>query len=182
MRNRLLEIIREQSYEEREVTLVSGRKSNFYVDGKQTTLHPEGAYLVGKLCFQALEKFPQPVEGVGGVTLGADPMVAAITVISHQEGNPIPAFIIRKEPKKHGTSQWIEGKKNIRSGARVVIIEDVVTTGGSSLRAVQRTEEEGFEVAGIITLVDREEGGRENIEEKGYQLVSIFTKRDIQGH
>ncbi|GFO60092.1 orotate phosphoribosyltransferase [Geomonas silvestris] len=175
---RLKKIIIELSYEKRNVTLASGRQSDFYFDGKQTTLHPEGGYLTGKLFFEAIRDV-EGVEGVGGLTLGADPIATATSVVSFLEGKPIPAFIIRKEPKGHGTGAWLEGRKNFKPGSKVVIVEDVVTSGGSSLKAIKRAEEEGLVVLGVVTLVDREEGGRENIEKEGYWLKSIFTKAQI---
>ena len=176
--NRLKEIIKEKSYEKRKVVLSSGLESDFYFDGKQTTLHAEGAYLTGKLFFDAIKDI-KDVEGVGGLTLGADPIATATSVASYLAGRPIPAFIIRKEPKGHGTGAWLEGRKNFRPGSTVVIVEDVVTSGGSSLKAIRRAEEEGLRVIGVVTLVDREEGGRENIEKEGYWLKAIFTKTDI---
>ncbi|WP_129126285.1 orotate phosphoribosyltransferase [Geomonas oryzae] len=175
---RLKKIIIELSYEKRNVTLASGRQSDFYFDGKQTTLHPEGGYLTGKLFFDAI-KDVEGVEGVGGLTLGADPIATSTSVVSFLEGKPVPAFIIRKEPKGHGTGAWLEGRKNLKPGSKVVIVEDVVTSGGSSLKAIKRAEEEGLKVLGVVTLVDREEGGRENIEAEGYWLKSIFTKAEI---
>lgn len=177
-RERLKQIIMELSYEKRKVVLASGRESDFYFDGKQTTLHPEGGYLTGKLFFEAIKDVAE-VEGVGGLTLGADPIATATSVVSHLEGRPIPGFIIRKEPKGHGTGAWLEGRKNLKPGSRVVIVEDVVTSGGSSMKAIKRAEEEGLHVLGVVTLVDREEGGRENIEKEGYWLRSIFTKSEI---
>jgi orotate phosphoribosyltransferase len=180
-RQELKQIIRQVSYEEREVTLASGRKSNFYFDGKQTALHPRGAVLVGKAFYEQLQYFPGPVQGVGGLTLGADPIATAIAITSSLVGNPVPAFIIRKEPKGHGTGQWLEGRKNLPAGARVVIVEDVLTTGGSAIKAVERAREEGLEVLGIISLVDREEGGREAVEALRLQLRVIFTKSEITG-
>ncbi|RQW90196.1 MAG: orotate phosphoribosyltransferase [Geobacter sp.] len=177
-RDRLKQIILEKSYENKKVTLSSGLESDFYFDGKQSTLHPEGSYLTGKLFFEAMKDIAE-VEGVGGLTLGADPIATATSLVSFLDGRPIPAFIIRKEPKGHGTGAWIEGGKNLRQGARVVIVEDVVTSGGSSLKAIRRAEEEGLLVLGVVTLVDREEGGRENIEKAGFWLKSIFTKSEI---
>jgi orotate phosphoribosyltransferase len=177
-RERLKEIIIELSYEKRNVVLASGRASDFYFDGKQTTLHPEGGYLTGKLFFESIRDV-EGVEGVGGLTLGADPIATATSVVSFLEGKPIPGFIIRKEPKGHGTGAWLEGRKNLKPGARVVIVEDVVTSGGSSIKAIKRAEEEGLVVLGVVTLVDREEGGRENIEKEGYWMKSIFTKAEI---
>jgi len=177
-KDRLKKIIIELSYEKRKVTLASGRESDFYFDGKQTTLHPEGGYLTGKLFFEAIRDV-EGLGGVGGLTLGADPIATATSVVSFLEGKPVPAFIIRKEPKGHGTGAWLEGRKNFAPGTPVVIVEDVVTSGGSSLKAIKRAEEEGLKVLGVVTLVDREEGGRENIEKEGYWLKSIFTKSDI---
>jgi len=177
-RERLKKIIIELSYEKRNVVLASGRASDFYFDGKQTTLHPEGGYLTGKLFFESIRDV-EGVEGVGGLTLGADPIATATSLVSFLEGKPIPGFIIRKEPKGHGTGAWLEGRKNLKPGARVVIVEDVVTSGGSSIKAIKRAEEEGLVVLGVVTLVDREEGGRENIEKEGYWMKSIFTKAEI---
>lgn len=177
-KERLKKIIIELSYEKRNVTLASGRQSDFYFDGKQTTLHPEGGFLTGKLFFDAI-KDVEGVEGVGGLTLGADPIATATSIASFLAGKPVPGFIIRKEPKGHGTGAWLEGRKNLKPGSKVVIVEDVVTSGGSSIKAIKRAEEEGLVVLGVVTLVDREEGGRENIEAEGYWLKSIFTKSEI---
>ncbi len=174
-----MQIIREKSYEKGAVTLTSGRKSHFYVDGKQTTLDPEGGYLAGKLFHEMIKRSKIPVEAVGGPTLGADPIVTAISIISYLEGVPIPAFIIRKEPKKHGTTLWIEGEKNLKPGTNVAVVEDVVTTGGSILRAIEIAKAQGLQVVQVLALVDREEGGRENLAKDGYILESIFTKSDI---
>ena len=181
LKPRLLQIIREKSYEKKEVTLASGKKSDFYIDCRQTTLHPEGEYLVGKILYDMVKGLSSKVKAVGGPTMGADPIATAISVISHLEGNPLPAFIVRKEPKKHGLGQWIEGKKNLENGANVAIVEDVVTTGGSSLQAVKMAEEEGLKVVAVLAMVDREEGGSEKIREAGYEFKAIFTKRDVVG-
>ncbi len=180
-KGRLLQIIKEKSYEKKEVTLASGKKSDFYIDCRQTTLHPEGAYLVGKILYDMVKGLGSVVAAVGGPTMGADPIVTAIAVVSQLEGNPLPAFIVRKEPKKHGLGQWIEGKKNIANGAKVAIVEDVVTTGGSSVQAVKRAEEEGLKVVAVFAVVDREEGGGEKIKQAGYDFQAIFTKNDIVG-
>ncbi len=175
-RERLLEILREKSYEEREVTLTSGRKSTFYIDGKQTTLDPEGAYLVGKVLFEMIRG---RAEAVGGPTLGADPIVTAVALTSFMEGYPIAAFIIRKEPKGHGKGLWIEGDKALAKGTKVAIVEDVVTTGGSLLKAIKVAEEHGLQVVQVLALVDREEGGKERLAEEGYTLEAVFTRREI---
>jgi orotate phosphoribosyltransferase len=180
-RDELMQIIRELSYEEREVTLASGRKSNFYFDGKQTTLHARGGLLVGKAFYQEVTQFPGPIHGVGGLTLGADPIATATSIAAQLDGDSMAAFIIRKEPKGHGTGQWLEGRKNLPAGSRVVIVEDVTTTGGSSMKAVERARQEGLEVVGIVTLVDREEGARENIEGAGIALRAVFTRSQVVG-
>jgi orotate phosphoribosyltransferase len=180
-RQELMQIIRELSYEEREVTLASGRKSNFYFDGKQTCLHARGGLLVGKAFWQEIKQLPGPIHGVGGLTLGADPIATATSIAAALDGAQVHAFIIRKEPKGHGTGQWLEGRKNLPNGSRVVIVEDVTTTGGSSMKAVERARQEGLEVVGIVTLVDREEGARENIEGEGQTLRAVFTRSEVIG-
>lgn len=179
LKSRLLQIIKEKSYEKKDVILASGKKSDFYIDCRQTTLHPEGAYLVGKILYHMVKGLDAGVKAIGGPTMGADPIATAISVVSQLEGNPLPAFIVRKEPKKHGLGQWIEGKKNLANGAKVAIVEDVVTTGGSSLQAVKRVEEEGLKVIAVLAVVDREEGGGEKIQQAGYHFQAIFTKKDI---
>jgi orotate phosphoribosyltransferase len=178
-RERLAALLRDLSYQKRAVTLASGRKSNFYFDGKQTALHPEGAFLIGRLLWRAIAESGAKCDAVGGLTLGADPLATAVSVASFQAGNPVPAFIVRKEPKGHGTGQWVEGRKNIPDGSWVVILEDVVTTGGSAMKAVERVREEGLHVSLVAALIDRQEGGREAIETAGLKLVSLFTKSEF---
>ncbi|MFH1625125.1 MAG: orotate phosphoribosyltransferase [Pseudomonadota bacterium] len=178
-RNRLLELLKQKSYERGKFILASGRESDFYIDGKQTTLSAEGSYLVGRVFYNVIKSYKVPIEGVGGLTLGADPIVTAISLISYLEGSPVEAFIIRKEPKKHGKSLWVEGRKNLSKGARVAIVEDVITTAGSTLKAIHRANEEGFDVVKVLALIDREEGGRENLVKEGYELEAIFTKKNF---
>ena len=181
IKEELKTIIRELSYEEREVTLASGRRSNFYFDGKQTTLHSRGGLLVGRAFWEEVKQFGETIDGVGGLTLGADPIATATSIAAQLDGVNVHAFIIRKEPKGHGTGQWLEGRKNLPPGSKVVIVEDVTTTGGSSMKAVERAKEEGLEVVGIVTLVDREEGAREAIEGAGQVLRTVFTKSEVVG-
>jgi len=178
-RERFLAILKEKSYERKKVILSSGRESDFYIDCKQATLDAEGAVLTGRILCEMLEKDGMP-EAVGGITLGADPIVTAVSLTSALRENPIPAFIIRKEPKKHGTSQWVEGMKNLRPGMRVAIVEDVVTTGASTLRAIERAEGAGLVVSRVLCLVDRNEGGAEFLAEKGYRLEPMFRKEDVE--
>lgn len=181
LKSSLLKIIQEKSYEKKDVILASGKKSDFYIDCRQTTLHPEGAYLVGRIFYEMIKDLGLKIDAVGGPTMGADPIATAVSIASYLENNPIPAFIIRKEPKKHGLGLWIEGKKNIKANANVVIVEDVVTTGSSSIQAAKRAEEEGLKVAAIFAMVDRLDGGREAIKSAGYRFEAIFTKDDIAG-
>jgi orotate phosphoribosyltransferase len=176
---RLLELIKLLSYEKREVTLTSGKKSSYYIDGKQTTLDPEGAYLVGELFTDIIKKEFSGAKGVGGITLGADPIISSVMVVGYIKGLSLKGFIVRKEPKGHGTGAWIEGLKGFKQNDPVVIVEDVVTTGGSAIKAVERARDAGLNVLGIIAIVDRLEGGRELIESKGYGLFSLFTKADL---
>lgn len=178
-RERLKQILLTLSYEKREVTLASGRKSDFYFDGRQTALNPEGAVLLGQLFLDEVLKFPQKIEAVGGPTLGADPLVTSISIESYRRNQPIPAFIIRKETKAHGSQNWIEGLKNLKIGMRVAIIEDVITTGESSLKAAQKTSDAGFKVVGIFAMIDREEGGRAAIEKAGFPLITLFKKSEL---
>ena len=179
-RKRFLAILREKSYEKRNVILSSGRESDFYIDCKQATLDAEGALLTGRLFCGMLERGGWP-EAVGGITLGADPIVTAISLTSALRGNPIPAFIIRKEPKKHGTAQWLEGTRNLSPGMQVAIVEDVVTTGASTLRAIERAQGFGLVVSRVLCIVDRNEGGADAVAEKGFRLESMFRREEIEG-
>ncbi len=178
-RGRLLELLKEKAYKKGKVILTSGKESDFYIDCRPVTLHPEGAYLVGKLLYEMLLNSPKMIGGVGGLTLGADPIATAVSITSYLEGNPIPAFIVRKESKKHGRGLWIEGIGNLPEGTAVAIVEDVVTTGGSTLKAIERATEEGLEVVKVLAIVDREEGGQGNLEQKGFKLESLFRRYDF---
>lgn len=178
-RLRFLSILKEKSYEKRKVVLSSGRESDFYIDCRQATLHAEGALLTGRLFCAMLESGERP-EAVGGITLGADPIVTAVSLTSVLRGWPIPAFIIRKEPKKHGTAQWIEGTKNLKEGMRVAILEDVVTTGASTLKAIERAKLCGLVVTRVLCLVDRNEGGADAVAAAGYRIEPMFLKEDVE--
>lgn len=176
MKNRLKEILLEKSViSGREFKLASGRTSTFYVDARVSTLWPEGAYLCGKIFLEMLKDFK--IDAVGGYSIGADPIVSAIAVLSFLDNRPIPAFIIRKEVKSHGTGKVIEG--NFPENSRVAIFDDVITSGGSILRGAKQVEEQGGKVGVVMAVIDREEGGREKIEAAGYKLLSIFTKKDL---
>ena len=177
-KGRLLQLLKRLSYEQREVTLASGLKSNFYIDCKQAVLTAEGHFLVGALFHHILSEQAREVEAIGGVTMGADPLASAVSTVSFIAGRPLAAFYVRKEAKGHGTGQWLEGTKSLRPGMPVAILEDVVTTGGSALKAITRAREFGLKVAVILGLVDREEGGRETLEREA-PLITLFRKRDF---
>ena len=177
MRERLVELLREKSYRRAKVVLASGRESDFYVDARQTTLHAEGSYLVGKLI---LERLKPEVVGIGGLTMGADPIVSAVATVSFPAGRPVHAFIVRKEPKGHGTQTWVEGRANLPNGSIVAIVEDTCTTGGSMLKAVDRAEAEGLRVVQCITVVDREEGAEAALRERGLVLETLVTRTELE--
>jgi orotate phosphoribosyltransferase len=178
-RQRLLELLTRLAYEKRKVTLSSGRESDFYIDTKQASLTAEGHYLVGRLVLAEIRAHFAGAQAVGGMTMGADPIASATSLTSFLLDAPMPAFYVRKEPKGHGTNQWLEGKKSIPAGARVAVVEDVVTTGASTLKAVERVRSEGFSVLGVVALVDREEGGRQAVEAAGVPLRALFRRSDF---
>jgi orotate phosphoribosyltransferase len=177
-RARLLELLRTLAFQAREVTLSSGLKSSFYIDCKQVSLDAEGATLIGRLFLAAIDELAPAAEGVGGLTLGADPLATATSIASFVAGRPRAAFIVRKEPKGHGTGQWIESSKRLRAGAPVVILEDVVTTGASTVRAIERAREAGYQVLHAVALVDRLEGGREAVTAHA-PLTALYTREDF---
>jgi len=177
-RARLLELLKRLSFEEREVILSSGLKSNFYIDCKQTVLSAEGHFLVGWLFNQVIAQHAPEVEAVGGLTMGADPLASAVATVSYLGSRPLDAFYVRKEAKGHGTAQWLEGRKLLRPDMPVAILEDVVTTGGSALKAIARAREFGLKVSLIVGLVDREEGGREVLEKEA-PLQTLFRRREF---
>lgn len=176
MRGRLARLLLEKSYRAGEVTLTSGRKSDYYFDCKQTALHPEGAWLIGNLLFNLL---PEGIVGVGGMTLGADPLVTAVSIASFLRGRPLPAFIVRKASKGHGTNQFLEGLSNFQPGDTVALLEDVVTTGGTLLTVIDRVQEAGLTVGAVLTVLDRNEGGAEKLAERGFPLLSVFSREAL---
>ncbi len=178
LRERLIDLLKDRSYRRRRVVLSSGRESDFYVDGKQTTLHAEGAFLIGSLI---VDRLRPEVRGVGGLTLGADPIASAAAALSWIKGRPVHAFIVRKEPKSHGTSTTIEGRGNLPDGTPVCIVEDTSTTGASLWKAVERAQAEGLTVVQCVTIVDREEGAREFLASKGFVLESLVLRSELEG-
>jgi len=178
MKNRLIELIIEKAFrysEEPVFKLVSGRMSNYYFDCKAVTLHPEGIYLIGNLLFDLVKDLD--VKGIGGLTLGADPIAYSVAYTSYLRGRPVEAFVVRKTAKSHGTMQWIEG--NIKKGDKVVIVDDVITTGISTIEAITRSKEAGLNIVKVIALIDRQEGGKEAVEASGYKLDSIITREEV---
>ena len=176
-RARLLELLRTRSFQEREVTLSSGLKSNFYIDCKQVSLDAEGATLIGELFHAVIDEVAPQAVAVGGLTLGADPLATATSVVSWQAGRPRAAFLVRKEPKGHGTGQWLESTR-LPAGADVVVLEDVITTGAATLKAIERARLAGLRVVHALGLVDRLEGGREAVTRET-PLTTLFTRRDF---
>ncbi|MCL6472002.1 MAG: orotate phosphoribosyltransferase [Firmicutes bacterium] len=169
----LLQILKEKALVFGEVTLSSGEKSNYYIDCRRVTLDAKGAFLVGEVLSDMLED----ADAVGGLTLGADPIAAAIAVRSYEKGNPVSAFIVRKGQKAHGMMKRIEGP--IASNSKVVIVDDVITKGGSVLEAIEAAESEGHRVLKAICLVDRQQGGSDMIRSKGYKLEVLFNPADL---
>jgi orotate phosphoribosyltransferase len=177
-RNRLADLLRTESLERGHFVLASGRTSDYYLDCRRTTLHPEGAYLVGQLLLSEIEERGWgDARAVGGLTLGADPVATAVAIASYLEGRPRPAFLVRKEAKEHGTQRRIE--RCPEPGTPVVVLEDVVTTGGSALAAAQACLDAGLVVLGVLGIVDREEGGREAFSARKLEHGRLFTAREL---
>ncbi len=176
LRQVLLNLIVKYAYVEGDFVLSSGAKSTYYINCKQVTLRAEGALALGRLLFKLL---PKDTAAVAGLTLGADPMVSAVSVVSAWENDPLPALIIRKEPKGHGTKAYIEGP-SLTENSKVVVLEDVVTTGSSALTAVERLQDAGYVVTQILALVDREQGGRELYQSQGIKFQALFSIKEIQ--
>jgi orotate phosphoribosyltransferase len=184
-REELRALLKSKSVRTGDFTLASGKKSDLYVDCRVTTLDARGAVLVGKVLLDLLKAETQKrglnIAALGGLTMGADPISLSVAMASSLAGEakPTQAFVVRKEPKGHGRGKRIEG--NFAAGDTVVVVDDVITTGDSTLKAIEAIEAEGGKVAFALILVDRQEGGRENIEGKGYPVVAAFTRADLVG-
>ena len=180
----LVRLLAERSAKLGEFTLASGKRSNFYIDARLTTMSPEGLSIIGPVGLSAIIETQWKVDAVGGLTLGADPISYAISYASAATTHPLRAFTVRKEAKTHGTAKLIEGP--LHEGDRVAIIEDVVTTGGSALRAISAARNAKLVVVGVLALIDREEGGRDAIEKTGVPVVSLVSAAQIlsalEGH
>ncbi len=173
----LVEILAARSARLGEFTLASGARSNLYIDARMTTMSPDGLALIGPLALEVMREAGWRPDSVGGLTLGADPVSYAIAYASHIAGEPVRAFTVRKEAKTHGTGKLVEGP--FRSGDKVVVVEDVITTGGSALRAIAAIRTAGATVIGVISVVDREEGGRENIEAAGLEVRALVRAAEV---
>ena len=176
----LRDIIRRKSLRVGDFTLSSGKKSSYYLDCRMTTLDPRGAFLIARLILDRIRAENIQADAIGGLTMGADPIATAVAVVSGLDGRPISAFIVRKETKTHGTQRAIEGYDG-KTGSRVIVVDDVCTTGDSILRAAERAEEAGYEVAAAFCVVDREEGGTELIA-KRYPFYALFTAKELLKH
>jgi len=186
----LLELLRSRSFEQKEFTLTSGRKSDFFIDCKQAVLTAEGHAWVGALMLEGIDALELPAgkcpQAVAGVELGGCSLASAVSLTSFLRGAPLPALYVRKDAKEHGSRRLVEGDPQLLPGApqkdgplRAVILEDVITTGGSTLKAVDKLRQVGADVVGVVVLVDRLEGGRQAIEGAGLTVTSIFTRDDF---
>ncbi len=175
-RNRLKEILQEKSILRGDFTLASGKKSTYYIDGRLTTLDAEGVNLIGKIFLEQI-KADSSITGVGGPTMGADPIVGSVLALSQESDCPLQGFLVRKEEKGHGTGKMVEG--NLKPGDTVAMVEDVVTTGGSVIKAINAVREAGAEVKTLLVIVDREEGAKSKFEDLGVEFFSIFKISEL---
>jgi orotate phosphoribosyltransferase len=178
-RERLKELLRDRSFQRKRVILASGKESDFFIDCKQTVLTAEGHLLVGQLMLEAIRALPAQPSAVAGVELGGCPLASAVSLVSFQAGTPLDAVYVRKEAKDHGSKRLLEGNAQLEPGAKVVILEDVITTGGSTLKAEEKLRSAGYVVTGVIALVDRLEGGREALEAAGLVVRAVYSRADF---
>ena len=179
LKQRLLQLLRANSLQLGHFVLTSGKRSRYYFDSKFTTLHPEGSYLTAKLILETIKREELRIDAIGGLTLGADPIVAAVAAVSHVERElypPLSAFIVRKQPKGHGAKRQLEGYSPLPE-APVAIVDDVCTTGGSTLQAIERAEQAGCRVEAVLCLVDREEGGSEAL--RDYRFLPLIQASEL---
>jgi orotate phosphoribosyltransferase len=173
----LIALLAARSAKRGQFTLASGKQSTFYIDARLTTMSPEGLSTIGPLALSALRQTEWQVDAIGGLTLGADPIAYAISYASANSDQPLRAFTVRKELKAHGTGKLIEGP--FKQGDHVAVIEDVITTGGSAIRAIDAVRAAGGVVTGVLAVVDREEGGRQTIEKAGVPVIALVTASQI---
>lgn len=175
---RLLQLVRERAYKDGiDIVLASGKRSTFYINGKKVSLHPEGLWLIGKLLLERLKQYPE-VTAVGGLTIGADPLASAVAALSFETGQHLKAFLVRKEPKGHGTGSRIEG--DLEPGEKVAILEDTVTTGGSALKAIEAVREAGAVPVVVMAIADREDPDAEAFRRQ-HRVECLLTLREIRG-
>ena len=179
--DRLLELLRERGFRRGHFVLSSGKESDFFIDCKPAVLLAEGHALVGKALHAAIDDALGPVSAVAGVELGGCPLASAVASVSWTEGPVMDAVYIRKTTKDHGTKKMLEGADRLSPGARLAIVEDTVTTGGSTLRAAKAVQDAGFEVAGVVAVVDRLEGGAEAIRDAGFVFTALYDRTDFMG-
>jgi orotate phosphoribosyltransferase len=177
LKKRLARLLKEKSYLEGDFTLSSGLKSDYYFDCRRTSLYPEGAWLIGRLFLSLLK--PLGVDGIGGMTMGADPLITAVSLAALEEGLCWPGLIVRKEAKKHGTAGALEGLSNFREGQIVGMLEDVVSTAGSVLQACAVVRAARLRVGDVCCVLDREQGGKEALRSAGCSLHAIFTRSEL---
>lgn len=176
-RERLRDLLMERSVKRGDFVLASGARSSYYVDCRTTATSAEGQALIGGLGLASIRSGDAVPDSIGGLTLGADPIAYAIAHASWLAGHPVDAFTVRKQPKEHGTGKRIEG--SFTAGDRVLVIEDVITSGGSALQACDAVEFEGGTVIGVLAVIDREAGGRERIESRGYAVTALFRISEL---
>ncbi|MBD3184360.1 orotate phosphoribosyltransferase [Candidatus Poribacteria bacterium] len=174
-RKRLLDLLKEKALVIGKVKLSSGKESDYYLDERIVTLMPEGAYLTAKIMIHMLKDIN--VDAIGGMTLAADPIIGAVTAMSYADNQPLSGLIVRKEPKGHGMGKQVEGP--VKKGLKVAVVDGTMTTGGSVLKAVEALERVGCEIVKVIIMIDRLEGGKENVEAEGYSIESVFTRHDL---
>ena len=173
----LLKLLHDRSIRHGDFTLASGARSTYYIDARPTTMSAEGLHLIGRLGLAAIRERGWVPAAVGGLTMGADPVAYAVALASRASAPPIDAFSVRKEAKGHGTKRRVEG--NFRPGDAVVVVEDVITSGGSALQAIAAVQEEGGRVVGVLAVVDREQGGRAVLEERGHPVAALTSVTEL---
>lgn len=176
-KRKLARLLLEKSYREGNFVLSSGRKSDYYFDCRVASLSAEGSWLIGLLFNELLRDWD--IRGVGGMTMGADPLVTAVTTLSWNTARKLDGLLVRKEAKGHGTGQFVEGLANFQPGDNVAVLEDVVTTGGSLLKACERIAASGLKIATVCAILDREEGGRAALAACGHELLALYTRREL---
>jgi orotate phosphoribosyltransferase len=175
---RLLQLVRERAYKDGiDIVLASGKRSTFYINGKKVSLHPEGLWLIARLMLEQLRRHPE-ITAIGGLTMGADPLAAAVAALSHETGQDLKAFLVRKEPKGHGTGSRIEG--DLERGEKVAIVEDTVTTGGSARKAIEAVVEVGAVPVVVLAIADREDPDADAFRRE-FRVEPLLTLREIRG-